>query len=254
MTKNRGCHLRGSLALRKVPDAIQQHALISGGEPAFLPLSLFRRDAAVIATLDHQGRGGQHLNPVKFFLQLIVCGFRFFPPHPARTIVAQGDSSPVGVGEALRRLDELCFFKPIWRTPGIPLNAREADGVFLYLCCALVRALKPLIPEAARLLERRCLRNSGWLKRDGQGGYGGNSFGKESCHSVGRARTPVVTDDGESLQSQRIGQIDGVLRQSDSRPYPRNVGGEEPCGSGTTKVWRYRAPTFLMESGGNLIP
>jgi len=96
-------------------------------------------------------------------------------------------------------------------TSGIPLNVGKTYRIVTEGIHSPVKALEPLIPEAAGLLEIGNLEDAARLVRESQGGDGCQSFGVESGHVVGSACAPVMAYYCEAFELEGIGEVDSIL-------------------------------------------
>lgn len=93
-----------------------------------------------------------------------------------------------------------------------------------------------MIPEASGLIELGNFAESTRLKRKSQGWEICDSFRKEHCEHISSSGPPVMTDDGELTNSELIGEIDRILRESHTGTDTRGFVGQKPRWTRASKI------------------
>ncbi len=214
-----------------MPHAIQHHALIPSEEMRLQAGRRHRFIAGVRTTLDHQGRDADRFNrrqlPLQLVIPMVVMVFTWPFGSPTAAVRAECDFCPVLRMKAPGRLLELLRTEPPRRTPGLPLEAREADRVCSDGVRTLIQRHEPLVPELTGLREVWQDEATSRLKREGKSRQQRDPFRHQCGEGIRHPGAPVVTDHRASLHIERVQQIHGVLHQRHPTTVARCLIGSE---------------------------
>ena len=81
-----------------------------------------------------------------------------------------------------------------------------------------------------------------------------HAFPEEPSERVRDTRTPIVADHRELPEMQRVGEINGILRERDTSTVSNGAIREEPGLAKPPQIWRNRVEASRVQPGGHVEP